>query len=157
MEKMTTFTDPNVSAHDGDERIIHVPFAAGTAFRRRGGKAVDLHHRYQAATAVSSNLAGFACVEEVGYANGRPVSIADGDELPVNMELNKSFIFPTTGRIVTEADRGKDFDLYVDANGKQCVNMNASVTGVLRISRIVTKDGLFAACVIPPDLRYGNE
>jgi len=157
-ERTATYNDPNVGVYDGEDRIMQVPMAAGTAFRRRGGKAVDLHHRYQAATAASSNLAGFAEVEEVGYAaTGRPPSVADGDLLPVNMSLHKSQVFPTTGRAVTMADRGKDFDLYVDANGVQFVNLGASVMGVLRISRIPSADGNYASCVIPPDLRYGSE
>jgi hypothetical protein len=157
MERMPTFTDPNVGVYDGEDRIMHVPFAAGTIFRRRGGKAVDLHHRYRAATANSSNLAGFAEVEEVGVAGGRPTSVADGDTLPVNFSLHKSQVFPTTGRAANQADRGKDFDIFVDATGRQFVNMGASVMGVLRISRIVTADGLHVSCEIPPDLRYGNE
>jgi hypothetical protein len=157
MEKMNTFTDPNASLYDGDDRIMQVGFAAGTIFRRRGGKAVDLHHYYQAATANSSNLAGFAEVEDVGVTGGRPASVSAGNKLPVNMGLNKSCVFPTTGRIAVETDRGKDFDIYVDANGVQYVNLSASTNGVLRVSRIVTSDGSNVSCVIPPDLRFGTE
>lgn len=156
MERMSTFTDPNASLYDGVDRIMHVPFAAGTVFRRRGGKAVDLHHRYQAATANSSNLAGFAEVEDVGVALGRPTSVADGDTLPVNMGLEKSCVFPTTGRVAVASDVGKDYDIYVDGNGVQYVNFGATTNGVLRVSRIVTADGSHVSCVIPPDLRYGN-
>lgn len=156
-EAMASFTDPNVGPYDGEDRILHVPFAAGTVFRRRGGKAVDLHHRYQAATANSSNLAGFAEVEEVGVAGGRPPeSVADGDTLPVNFSNHKTQVFPTTGRDATEVDRGKDFDVYVDPNGVQYVNMNSSVNGVLRVSRLVTAGGDHVSCIIPDDLRYGN-
>lgn len=156
-ERMPTFTDPNVSLYDGPDRIMAVPFAAGTIFRRRGGKAVDFHTRYQAATANSSNLAGFAEVEDVGVAGGRPASVCDGDRLPVNFQLNKGAVFPTTGRAATQADRGHDFDIFVDAAGAQFINLGASVMGVLRVSRIVTADGSHVSVVIPPDLRYGNE
>jgi hypothetical protein len=135
---MPTYTDPNCSDFDGPNRIKHVPFYAGTVFRRRGGKAVDLHHRYQAATALSSNLAGFAEVEDVGVTNGRPESIADGDVLPVNFALEKTCVFPTSGAVVaTEANRGKDYDIYVDAQR-------------------ASADGRHVACSIPPDLRYGS-
>ena len=155
-ELMPTENDPNVSAHNGPDRIFSTPFAAGTIFRRRGGKAVDKHHYYQAATAASSNLAGFAEVEEVGVAAGKPVSVSAGDELPVNFALEKAFVFPTTGRAATAADIGKDFDIYVDANGVQFVNLGASAKAVLRVSQIVTRDALWVSVQIPPDLRYGN-
>ena len=155
-ELMPTENDPNVSAHTGPDRIFHCAFAAGTIFRRRGGKAVDKHHYYQAATAASSNLAGFAEVEEVGVANGKPVTVNAGDELPVNHSLEKAFVFPTTGRAATVADIGKDFDIYVDPNGIQMVNLGASKLGVLRISQIVTRDAMWVAVQVPPDLRYGN-
>ena len=157
MRKMPTFNDPNVNAYDGADRIQMVQFAAGTIFRRRGGKAVDLHHYYQAATANSSNLAGFAEVEDVGVANGRPDTVAAGDELPVNMDLHKTFVFPTSGGLeCADANIGKDFDIYVDANGVQYVNLNGTTNGVLRISKVVTVDRKHVACQIPPDLRYGN-
>ena len=156
MEPMKTFTDPNASAWNGVDRIQHVSFAAGTVFRRRGGKAVDLHHRFQAATANSSNLAGFAEVEDVGVSGGRPESVADGDTLPVNMGLEKSFVFPTTGRAATEADVGKDFDIHVDGNNVQFVNLDSTTHGVLRVSEVVTANGSYVACVIPVDLRHGN-
>ena len=156
-ELMPTENDPNVSAHTGPDRILWNAFAAGTIFRRRGGKAVDKHHYYQAATANSSNLAGFAEVEEVGVAvTGKPVSVSAGDELPVNHSLEKAFVFPTTGRAATTADIGKDYDIYVDATGIQYVNLGASTKGVLRISQIVTRDAMWVACMVPPDLRYGN-
>jgi hypothetical protein len=158
MEWMHTFTDPNSAVYDGPDRIFQVPFASGTVFRRRGGKAVDLHHRYQAATANSSNLAGFAEVEDVGVAGGRPASVSDGDLLPVNMSLEKTNVFPTSGDVVcTEAHLGKDYDIFVDANGIQYVDLTSSVMGVLRASRIVTQDGLWVSCGVPPDLRYGNK
>lgn len=154
-DRRIAFTDPNVAVFDGPDRILHVPFAHNTAFSRRGGKAVDLHHRYQAADANSSNLAGFAEVEAVGVANGRPDNVEDGDLLPVNFALEKTCVFPTTGRVAVEADRGKDFDILSIA-GLQYINLNAQVHGVLRVSRIITVAGDFVSCTIPSDLRYGN-
>jgi len=156
MELMPTFTDPNVGPYDGEDRILHVPFAASSFFRRRGGKFVDLHHRYRVANANSSNLAGIAEVEEVGTANGRPVSVADGDELAVNFSKHKTCVIPTTGRAANAADVGKDFDIYVDANNVQMINLNAQVNGVLRVSRLVSRDGLHVSAIIPTDLRYGD-
>jgi len=157
VELMPTYTDPNCSDADGPNRIMHAPFAAGTIFRRRGGKAVDLHHRYQAATANSSNLAGFAEVEDVGVAGGRPDSVADGDIIPVNVALEKTCVFPTSGGVVaTEANRGKDYDIFVDANGVQFIDLNGQTNQVLRISRLWSRDGLHVSVAIPPDLRYGN-
>ena len=155
--KMPTFTDPNCNGYDGPDRIKQVPFAAGTIFGRRGGKAVDLHHDYQAATANSSNLAGFAEVEAVGVTGGRPASVAVNDKLPVNMALEKTCVFPTSGGVACPEDYiGKDFDIYVDGNGVQYVNINAQSNQVLRISKIVTVDAKHVACAIPVDLRYGN-
>ena len=156
MELISNFTDPNVGAYSGETRLMHVPFAASTVFKRRGGKAVVLNHRYEAATAVASNLAGFAEVEEVGTANGRPTSTADGDLLPVNMGLQATAVFPTTGRVATMADKGKDFDIYVDANGVQMVNLSNTSKKVLRVSQLVTVGGEYVACSIPPTMRYGD-
>ena len=153
---MPTYTDPNCGPYDGADRIIFGQFAAGTIFRRRGGKFCDLHHRYQAATANSSNLAGIVEMEEVGTANGRPTSIADGDQLPINFTKEKTAVIPTTGRAATEDDVGKDFDIYVDANNIQFINLNAQTNGVLRVSRLASADGLHVSAYIPGDLRYGD-
>jgi len=154
-EPMDQFNDPNVSVYDGMDRIMSVQFGWHEVFRRRGGKAVDKHNHYHAATANSSNLAGFAEVDEVGVHGGHPEHVHYG-MLPVNFDLHKTCVFPTTGRPATEVDRGHDFDLYVDGNGVQFVNLNASSKGILRVSRIVTADGMFVSCGIPPDMRYGN-
>lgn len=156
MQLMPTYTDPNLGPYDGADRIIHVRFRAGTIFRRRGGKFVDLHHRYRAAVAASSNLAGIAECEEVGTAAGRPESIANDDRIPVNFTKEKTAVIPTTGRAATEADVGKDFDIFVDANNVQMINLNAQATGVLRVSRLASADGLHVSAYIPGDLRYGD-
>jgi len=153
--QMKTFNMPNVSMHDGPDRNKFVPFAASQVFKRYGGKAVDLHTYYQAATAASSNLAGFAQVEEVGTANGRPTSLSAGDQLPVNFALEATCVFPTTGGTATSNDIGKDYDIAVVGNVQYC-NLGASSTGVLRISKIVDEGGNYVSCSIPPDLRYGN-
>jgi len=157
VELMPTYTDPNCSDLTGPNRILHVPFAAGTIFRRRGGKAVDLHNRYNAATANSSNLAGFAEVEDVGVAGGKPDSVSADDALPVNFALEKACVFPTSGGVVaTQANRGKDYDIYVDANGVQYLDLNSQTNQVLRLSQLASRDGLHVSVTIPPDLRYGN-
>jgi len=157
MQKMSTYTDPNLDGYDGPNRIKHVAFESGSLFHRRGGKAVDYHHVYRSATSISSNLAGFAEVEECGVHGGRlPRYIHDGDTLPVNFALEKTSVFPTTGGVADETMRGKDFDLYVDANGVQYINLNGHSYDVLRLSEIVSLDGKHVACQIPPDLRYGN-
>ena len=157
MRLMPTYTDPNVSVYDGPDRILQVPFAAGTIFARRGGKAVDLHHRFQSATANSSFLAGFAEVDVVGLADGHPESVADGDELPVNFAKEKSCVFPTSGGVLADDTHiGKEFDVYVDAAGLQYVNLNGHTHDVLRVSRLVTADGLHVSCVIPDDRRFGS-
>lgn len=158
MELMPTYTDPNLDGYTGPNRIQHVGFAAGTIFRRRGGKAVDLHHFYQAATANSSNLAGFAEVEDVGVAGGRPAAVAAAEELPVNFALEKACVFPTSGGVACpDTNLGKDFDIFVDAAGVQYIDLNGTTNQVLRISAIASRDRLHVAVVIPPDLRYGNQ
>ena len=148
-------TDPNIGPHSGQDRILHAPFAAGTIFDRRGGKAVDLHHRYQAATAASSNLAGFAEVEEVGTSDGRPASVADGDELAVNFGLQKAFVFPTTGRKAVAADVGKGFDIAVVGNA-QHIDLTSSANQVLTVVKVVDNDGDFVSAAIPVGKRFGN-
>jgi len=154
--KPTTYDDPKVGPVDGDDRIFHVPFAVSSVTDRRGGKAVDLHHRYQIGTANSSNLAGFLEVDEIGTASGHPTSVADGDNLPVNFGLQKTHAFPTSGRVATVADVGKDFDISVDANNVMYVNLSAVTKGVLRVTKLLDASGNWVACGIPPDLRHGN-
>ena len=154
-EKLNNFTDPVCGTYDGDDRIYHVPFAASQALARRGGKAIDLHHQYQAATANSSNLAGFLEVDAIGVTNGHPATVANGDLLPVNMGLSKTCVFPTSNRAAVASDVGKAFDILV-ANNIQYVNMNASANAVLTITEVLDANGSYVACSIPGGKRYGN-
>ena len=156
MRLMDHMTDPNTQQYDGPCRIRHVPFEGGDVFRRRGGKAVDKHHFYRSAVAASSNLAGFAVVDEIGVVGGQIETVALGEMLPVDMHPERTQLFPTTGRLAIPADVGKDCDLYVDTNGIQYANLDAHATNVLRISDIVTWDMAWVSCGIPPALRYGN-
>lgn len=158
MQKMPTYSDPNLDGYDGLNRIKHVPFEAGSLFHRRGGKAVDYHHLYRSAVTISSNLAGFAEVEECGVTGGRlPDAITADYRLPVNFALEKTSVFPTSGGVEATDDMvGSDFDLYVDANGIQYIDLNGHTYNVLRLSEICTQERKHVACQIPPDLRYGN-
>jgi hypothetical protein len=102
-------------------------------------------------------LAGFAEVEDVGVAGGRPTTVADGDDLPVNFALEKACVFPTSGGVeADETNVGKDYDIFVDGTGRQFLDLNGTTNQVLRVSQIASRDNLHVACVIPPDLRYGN-
>ncbi len=156
-EKLLNFTDPNCGPYEGEDRILHAQFATGTAFKRRGGKAVERGNTayYVAATANSTTLAGFAEVEECGVTGGRPESITNGDTLPVNFGLHKTAVFPTTGRVATVADVGHDFDVYV-ADNKQFIHMTKQTTGVLRVEKVLDDAGNWVAVSIPPTKRYGN-
>jgi len=155
-EKIKHFTDPAVSVRDGENRIFHVGFAASQTFPRRSGKAVDLHTYYQKATANSSNLAGWLETDAAGVTGGHPASIAAGDKLPVNFGLDKSAVMPTSGRAATEADIGKRFDIAVDANGIQHINMSASSKAVLQVTDIIDESGAWVGASIPTDKRYGT-
>lgn len=155
-EKIANFTDPAASTRSGDDRLFWVGFAASQTFPRRSGKAVDLHTRYQKATANSSNLAGFLQVDAAGVTGGHPETISDGDKLPVNMGLSKSAVMPTSGRAATEADRGKRFDIAVDGDGIQYIDMSASRNGVLQVESIIDESGAWVGASIPTDKRYGS-
>jgi len=154
-EKLKANTDPSCRTYTGVDRIYWVPMAASQVFARRGGKAVDLHHRYQAATASSSNLAGFIETDAAGIATGHPASTSDGDLLPVNFGNSKSCVFPTTGRAATAADVGKRFDIAV-VSSAQFVNMSASSKGILQIEKVLDNGGAWVAASIPADKRYGT-
>lgn len=154
-EKLDGFTHPVARTRTGVDRIQWVGFAASQVFSRRGGKAVDLHERYQAATANSSNLAGFLEADIVGATGGHPASVSAGDKLPVNFGLDKTCVFPTTGRAATDLDRGKAFDIYVASN-VQYVNMSASAKGILTIEKVLDTAGSWVSCSIPSGKRYGN-
>lgn len=155
VEKLKNFTDPVCGTYDGDDRIFHVPFAASQVLPRRSGKAVDLHHQYQAATANSSNLAGFLEVDAIGVTGGHPATVNAGDSLPVNFGLSKTCVFPTSNRPATEADVGKSFDIVVNSN-VQYVNMNASAKDILVVTEVLDENGAYVACRIPTGKRHGN-
>jgi hypothetical protein len=154
-EKILNMTDPAARTRSGNDRIFHVPFAASQVFTRRGGKAVDLHHQYQAATANSSNLAGWLESDAVGVSGGHPETVSAGDKLPVNFGVDKTAVMPTTGRAATEADVGKSFDIAVVSNA-QYVNMSASDKGICKIESVLDDGGEWVGVSIPLDKRYGN-
>ena len=154
-EKILNMTDPAARTRSGNDRCFMVPFAASQVMTRRGGKAVDLHHQYQAATANSSNLAGWLEQDAIGISGGHPETVATGDRLPVNFGVDKSAVMPTTGRAATEADVGKSFDISVVSN-RQFVNMSASTKGVIKVESIIDESGAWVGASIPLDKRYGN-
>lgn len=154
MEKLLNFTDPACRTRDGVDRVFWVQFAASQVFGRRGGKAVDLHQRYQAATANSSNLAGFLEMDLVGATGGHPASLSAGDKLPVNFGVDKTCVFPTYGRAATELDIGKSFDVYV-SNDNQYINVAASAQSVLTITEVLDTAGAWVAAKIADGKKYG--
>lgn len=154
-EKLSNFTDPACRTYEGEDRVLWVPFAASQAWARRGGKAVDLHHRYQAATANSSNLAGWLEMDVVGVTGGHPASVSAGDELPVNFGLQKTCVFPTTNRAAVATDIGKTFDILVSGN-TQYVNMTASSNNIVRLEKVLDVNGSFVSVSIPVGVRHGN-
>lgn len=152
------FTTPNSADHDGPDRVKHVGFAEGSRFQRNGGKAVEKHHWYQSAGNDASNLAGWAQVEQIGIAGGRdPESVADGDRFPVNFDGQATCVFPTSGDVEAQDFQvGHDFNLWVDAVGRQFIDLNNNDRPVLRLSKIVSQERTWVSCLIPDDLRYGN-
>jgi len=154
-EKVLNMTDPACRTRDGLDRIKWVQFSASQIFARRGGKAVDLQAKYQAATASSSNLAGFLEMDVVGVSGGHPASVSDGDLLPVNMGLEKTCVFPTTGRVATIDDVGRTFDIVVVSNA-QYVNMLADTKSILRVDDVIDDGGEYVSVSIPVGKRHGN-
>ena len=163
MEKPIAFTDPICSAYDGIDRIRWVPFD-GATFWRRGGKAVMLAGNYRNAKANASTLAGFMALDQTGVTGGHPETITSGTTLlPVEMGLQKSYVFPTTGRAPTLIDVGRNFDIYADALDRQFVNLNSTAKGVLTVTALCATPSTFGgeaanmvACAIPTAKRYGN-
>jgi len=153
-EKLVQFTDPACGAHDGVDRIKWVAFD-GAIFPRRGGKGVMLCGAYRNANANSSTLAGFLESDSVGVTNGHPDAITTGQLLPVNFGLEKSHVFPTTGRLAVTADIGRAFNIWCDALETQHVNMNTTSLGVLVIEDILDA-GRYVGVKIPEAKRYGN-
>lgn len=155
-EKIDNLTDPAARTYDGVDRIAWVEMDGGVVFPRRGGKGVMLAGRYRHANANSSSLAGWLEMDAVGVTNGHPVSVTSGDRLPVNFDLSKTAVFPTSNRPAVEADIGRDFDIIAGADHTQYVNMNATGLGVLTVTNVIDKDGEWVAVRIPADKRYGN-
>ena len=170
-ERPLDYTMPNVGPWDGPDRIKWVNLDGGITFARRGGKAIDKHGGwYRLAQANSSNLAGFAEVEEypspfnIG-ARTHPVSelkmTSTGDRIPANFGSEKTYVFPCSNRQLVEGDLGHDFDIVVPGqavgNPVQCVNLNSSTYGVLRATDLVDQDGDWGAFEIPEEHRYGNQ
>jgi hypothetical protein len=162
-EKVKHVTDPWYGVNTGVDRIKWVQFD-GAYFPRRGGKAVmraanDLYYRN--ADANSSTLAGFLEADSVGNSQGHPVSPSTGDKLPVNFGIDKTCVFPTTGRVPVATDVGRTFAIWNDALQTQHCNLNgASPTGVLQVVQVMTDGTEFGnnavVCKIPEARRWGN-
>jgi len=152
-EKLVQFTDPVCGAHDGVDRIKWVQFD-GAIFPRRGGKGVMLCGMYRNANANSSTLAGFLEEDSVGVANGHPDAITTGQLLPVNFGVQKSHVFPTTGRLAVVGDIGRSFNIWCDALETQHVDMNTTSLGILTIEDILD-NGRYVGVMIPTAKRYG--
>ena len=166
----TDYTMPKCGPWDGEDRIRWIQLDGGIIFSRHHGHAVDKHGGYyRLAQANSSNLAGFAEVADwpTAFDTGaatHPVSAlkqtTTGDRIPGNFGANKTYVFPTSNRKALEGDMGHDFDIVVPGvvvgNPQQCINMNSSVYGVLRLSEIVDNDGDWVAAKIPTEHRYGD-
>jgi len=151
-EKLVQFTDPVCGAHDGVDRIKWVQFD-GAIFPRRGGKGVMLCGMYRNANANSSTLAGFLETDVVG-TSGHPDAITTGQLLPVNFELHKSHVFPTTGRLAVVGDIGRSFNIWCDALETQHVDMNTTNLAILTIEDILD-NGRYVGVTIPVNKRYG--
>lgn len=151
-EKLVQFTDPVCGAHDGVDRIKWVQFD-GAIFPRRGGKGVMLCGMYRNANANSSTLAGFLETDAVG-TQGHPDGITTGQLLPVNFELHKSHVFPTTGRLAVVGDIGRAFNIWCDALETQHVDMNTTNLAILTIEDILD-NGRYVGVTIPINKRYG--
>jgi hypothetical protein len=157
-EKVKTMTDPAAQLYDGVDRIKWVEFDGGIKFARRSGKAVAKYGLYRKADANSSTLAGFLEVDAVGVTGGHPTSVSSNDKLPVNFGLDKTSVMPTSNRAAVEEDRGKTYNLLVDASGVQFVNMTLSATspGVVTIEDVIDSAGAFVSVKIPENRRWGN-
>lgn len=150
------FSDPLCGHNSGDQTIKWCAFAASQVAGLRSGKAVDLHTRYQIATATSSNLAGFLASDAIGVTGGHPASVSDGDELPVDMGENTTFVMPTSNRRATANDIGKAYDIVVSSESVQCVNMATSAKQILTVVELIDTNGDFVSVRIPSTKRHGQ-
>lgn len=155
-EKIDTLTDPACRTYDGVDRIKWVEMDGGVIFPRRGGKGVMLCADYRHADANASTLSGWLEMDAVGVTNGHPSSVSSGDKLPVNFGLDKTCVYPTSNRAAVEADVGRSFDIVLDSDSAQYVDLNSTGLGVLTITKVIDDDGAFVAVKIPDDKRYGN-
>ena len=169
-ERPTDMTMPKCGPFEGEDRIRWVIMDGGVIFSRHHGKAIDKHGGYyRLAQANSSNLAGFAEVADwpsafdVGastHAESGEKQTSTGDRIPANFGANKTYVFPTSNRRAVAGDMGHDFDVIVTGAllgvPQQCINMNASAQGVLRLTEFVDSDGDWVAAKIPTEHRYGD-
>ena len=156
------YTHPNEGADRQHSRTSLVYLTPGSFLHRRGGKFMQRDNGvyYKLGDANSSHLAGYAETEQFpppGYTSPS----TSGQRIPINTAREGSAIIQTTGRVATEADRGRDFDLVTNGNAvagtlRQFINMNSTGYGVVRIQRLATPNGSFVSAMIPPTKWYGD-
>lgn len=155
-QKLRNMTDPAALQNDGVDRIKWVEFDGGVQFTRRSGKAVALYALYRKADANSSNLAGFFELAEVGTSTSDTTSVSSNQMLPVNMGPNKSSVMPTSNRAAVEADKGSTFNLLLNSDGRQFIDMNSTFPGVVVVQEVLDDDGAWVSVKIPEDRLWGN-
>jgi len=158
IEVIARVNDANVQTQSGIDTIRYVG-TDGAYFDRSGGKGVqqspNMDGNYRNANANSSVLAGFLAIDAIGFAGGHPaVSPSTGGLIPVNFGVNKTAIYPTTGRLATAADVGIRYNIYNDGMAKQYLNLSAKTLGPLIVTEVIG-DGRFVAVSIPMSQRVG--
>lgn len=157
IEVVARVNDANVQHQSGIDTIRWVE-TDGAYFHRSGGKGVQLSpdgHYYRNADANSSVLAGFLNIDAIGVSGGHPaVSPSTGTTIPVNFGVNKTAVYPTTGRLALSTDVGVRYNIYNDGMAKQYLNLSAKTLGPLIVTEVIG-DGRFVAVSIPMSQRIG--
>lgn len=160
IETVARVNDASCQTQGGIDTIRWVE-TDGAYWNRAGGKGVALSpagHYYRNAVATSSVLAGFLAIDAIGVTGGHPaVSPSTGTKIPVNFGVNKTAIYPTTGRLALETDVGVRYDIYVsgEPGAKQYLNLLAQTLKPLVVTEIIG-DGRFVAVGIPSSQRVGD-
>jgi len=155
-EKLDSFTDPAYMIHEGVDRIKWVQFDGGVAFARNSGKLVSKYDYYRKSDANSSTAAGFLMLAAVGVTDSHPSAVTSGMFLPVNMGDDITGVMPTSNRAAVEVDRGQTFDVLVDSDGRQFVDLNSTAGGLVQLDEILDDDGEVVSVRIPEATRWGN-
>lgn len=162
-ERPLDYTHPNVGPWRQHTRTSHVLLTPGSFIHRRGGKFIQRGDGtlYKLGDANSSNLAGYAETEQIPEPHSALTVSGSGRRIPINTAREASHVIPTTGRVATEADFGRDYALVTNGAAanqtlQQFINMNSTHFGVVRVQGLADSQGSHVHAMIPPTVWLGD-